>query len=101
WINVRGREPQGIVEPGEPYQELRDRIIRELGSWKDPETGDPVVLRVHKCEELYSGPYVDRFPDLVVEWNLDRGNSYIFQATPPGDRRPAIETLSDAERARV
>ena len=24
WINLKGREPQGIVEPGTEYEELRD-----------------------------------------------------------------------------
>jgi predicted AlkP superfamily phosphohydrolase/phosphomutase len=33
---------------------------------RDPKTGKPVIKNVHTREELYSGPYVDEAPDLVV-----------------------------------
>jgi predicted AlkP superfamily phosphohydrolase/phosphomutase len=64
-LNVRGRQPQGIVSP-EEYESLRDRIIREIREIKDPRTGEPIVLRVYKREELYDGPFVERAPDIIV-----------------------------------
>jgi predicted AlkP superfamily phosphohydrolase/phosphomutase len=67
WINLRGREPQGIVEPGAEYEELRSEIINALESTEDPETGAPVVRRVWRREELFEGPYVEHIPDLLVE----------------------------------
>ena len=69
WINLRARQPQGIVEPGAEYEALRDEIVRTLGEPRDPETGEPFVRAVYRREEVYSGPYVERSPDLVVEWN--------------------------------
>ncbi len=33
------------------------------------ETGKPVVNRVIRTAEYYSGDYLDHFPDLLVEWN--------------------------------
>lgn len=68
FINLRGREPMGIVMPGEEYGKIREEIIRKLGMLKDSETGLNVVQRVWKREELYSGPLCDSLPDLVVEF---------------------------------
>ncbi len=67
WINLRGRDPHGIVEPGEPYETLRSRIIEILPELRDPRSGQPLIKRVWRREERFSGPYVERFPDLVVE----------------------------------
>lgn len=35
YLNVKGRDPDGIVEPGEEYQELRDKIMEALLSATD------------------------------------------------------------------
>ncbi len=67
WINLRGRDPHGIVEPGEPYETLRSRIIETLPTLRDPRSGQPLIRRVWRREERFSGPYVERFPDLVIE----------------------------------
>jgi predicted AlkP superfamily phosphohydrolase/phosphomutase len=79
WVNLKGREPNGTVEPGREYEDVRERVIEGLHKWLDPETGRPVVKKVHKREEIYSRPYVEKFPDLIIEWNLDNGYSYIFK----------------------
>ncbi|MBN1668640.1 MAG: alkaline phosphatase family protein, partial [Anaerolineales bacterium] len=68
FINLRGREPQGIVEPGQEYEELRQRITARLMELRSPENGEPIVAHVHRREELFNGPYLDRAPDLLVEW---------------------------------
>jgi predicted AlkP superfamily phosphohydrolase/phosphomutase len=64
-INLKGRNPYGVVEPGREYEELRDRIIRELRGFKDPDTGEVLVTEVHKREEVYSGPFVEKAPDIL------------------------------------
>ena len=50
WINLRGRDPQGIVEPGE-YEEVREQVIDLLQGFKDPETGERVATMVMTREE--------------------------------------------------
>jgi predicted AlkP superfamily phosphohydrolase/phosphomutase len=67
WINVRGRDPQGIVEPGEEYDALRDQIIADLPALIDPQTGARPIRKVWRREELFNGPDLGRFPDLIVE----------------------------------
>ncbi len=72
-INLKGREPEGIVPP-EEYEALRDEIARRLMALVDPEDGLPVVDRVYKKEELYHGSYLADAPDLLT---IMRGLTYI------------------------
>lgn len=65
YINLRGRENRGSVEPGEEYEEVRDYIIGELMKLKDPETQEPIIAYACKKEELYQGEYLDSLPDIV------------------------------------
>ena len=67
FINLKGREPEGVVEPGEPYEQLRDRLAAELLALRDPGTGERVVQAVYRREELYNGPFIDLLPDLVFD----------------------------------
>ncbi len=64
-INLRGRQPQGIVAPGDEFESLRDRIIQGLASVTVPSTGKPYLGRAYKSEELFHGPEFDRLPDIV------------------------------------
>lgn len=64
-LNVKGRQPDGVVDPDQ-YDALRDRIMRDLLELRDPATGDCIVQSVYKREDLYSGPYVERAPDIVI-----------------------------------
>ena len=66
YVNVKGREPQGIVKPGREYEEVRDEITALAEELTDPRTGRKLVGRVVRREEIYSGPYVDQAPDLVL-----------------------------------
>ncbi|MFN2489111.1 MAG: alkaline phosphatase family protein [Actinomycetota bacterium] len=71
WINLQGRQSQGIVAP-EDYESVRQEIIDRMSSAVCVKTGQPLVRRVLRREEAYSGPYVERSPDLVVQW-MDEG----------------------------
>lgn len=63
-INLKGREPHGVVEPAE-YEALRDRLIRDLKRLTFP-NGDPVFDRVYRREEVMEGPYLEFAPDVVT-----------------------------------
>lgn len=66
YVNLAGREAQGIVQPGAEYKGVRDRLCERLGDWTDPVDGQPVVDRVYRKEELYHGPQMGHAPDLVI-----------------------------------
>jgi predicted AlkP superfamily phosphohydrolase/phosphomutase len=64
-LNLRNREPQGIVDPAD-YEKVRTQAIEALLEFTDPATGEPVVANVLRREEVFSGPYLDHAPDLLV-----------------------------------
>jgi predicted AlkP superfamily phosphohydrolase/phosphomutase len=68
WINVKGRQPQGTVNPGVEYNELVDFLSERLLALKDPHTGRRVVERVLRKNEVYEGPHLDQAPDLLLAW---------------------------------
>ena len=65
YANLRGREPQGCVEPGPEYEGLLEELTERLGSLVDPESGKKVVERVFRAHDVYSGEFVDQAPDLL------------------------------------
>ncbi|GAB63544.1 MAG: hypothetical protein DWB56_12420 [Candidatus Jettenia sp.] len=67
YINLRGREPNGCVEAGYHYEQLREMIISKLTEIRDPTTNIPIIDRVYKREEIYHGIYFDKAPDLVIK----------------------------------
>jgi predicted AlkP superfamily phosphohydrolase/phosphomutase len=64
-LNVRGREPQGIVDPGPDYERLRQDIIDRLQELRDPETGEHVIQEIYRREEIYHGERVGRAADIL------------------------------------
>lgn len=66
FINVKGREPQGIVNDGIEYERTVNEIIGRLPSLKDPKTGKTLVGQVQRKAELFTGSQVDRAPDIAV-----------------------------------
>lgn len=74
-INLRGREPTGVVERAE-IPALRGRLERFARGLVDPWTGARVIRAVHAREDVYFGPLVERAPDFVLELETDAGASY-------------------------
>ena len=68
-INVVGREPQGIVNPGEEYDHCCEALRQDLMALTDTGTGRGVVKEVIKIRQRYHGRYLDWLPDLLVVWN--------------------------------
>lgn len=71
-INLRGREPDGIVEPGGAYRKLLDRIEDDFRQLIDPETTEPAVVRVARTVDLFGCEPPLSLPDLFVEWKAGR-----------------------------
>lgn len=72
FINLKGRDPQGIVEP-EDYERVQEEIIRCLLNMRNPETGDQVVAMAVKKSEagtlgIFEGPGFDRVGDVLYAW---------------------------------
>jgi predicted AlkP superfamily phosphohydrolase/phosphomutase len=69
-INLKGREPNGIVQPKE-YDEVRNRIMEAMKLTVDEEEGIRVIERVYRREDIYSGAYTKDAPDIIFTLNPD------------------------------
>ncbi len=67
-LNLTGREPDGIVSPGEEERILKEELKNKLKRLAFS-NGEPVFEAVLTREEAYSGKYIDKAPDLVVPVN--------------------------------
>jgi len=64
-INLKGREKNGAVEPGEQYEHVRREIVKRLKRLRDPETGEAIEGDIFLKEEIYHGEHMDDAPDVV------------------------------------
>ena len=65
FVNLKGRESQGIVEPGAEYEALLDQLIADLKTITEPAGRGPLLSEIHRGREIYSGPFAGHGPDLV------------------------------------
>jgi len=88
YINLKGREPEGCVEPAD-YERVRRQVADRLEvALTDPDDGGRIVDHIYRREELYSGPFLAEAPDLVL---VMRGYSYI---TRGGSELSATEIVA-------
>jgi predicted AlkP superfamily phosphohydrolase/phosphomutase len=85
-VNLRGREPKGIVEPGSAYERLLDQLETSFRRVVELETGLPIVRSVTRVDRLIdvNAPGRAYLPDLIIEWG---GHP---MGTSPGVRIPGI-----------
>jgi predicted AlkP superfamily phosphohydrolase/phosphomutase len=69
YLNIRGRESQGIVETGEEADALRRELIGKLTGIQDEATGETGIASVHDSARIYQGPYKGDAPDLIIGYN--------------------------------
>ncbi|HUR82716.1 MAG TPA: alkaline phosphatase family protein [Thermoanaerobaculia bacterium] len=66
YVNLKGRESQGIVEPGGEYDALKQELKTKLVAMVDESTGEHPVRRVVTREEVYKKFDPNMIPDLFV-----------------------------------
>ena len=68
YVNVEGREAQGIVPPAE-REALIDELAEALEAVIDPATGERAVAKVYKRDAVFSdGGALDVGPDIIIGW---------------------------------
>jgi len=85
YVNLRGRERQGIVAPGAEEDALIREISDKLLAERDPKTNLPIITRMDRASVVYQGPYANSGPDLLVGYNRGyrAGWQTILGAFPP------------------
>jgi predicted AlkP superfamily phosphohydrolase/phosphomutase len=69
YINLKGREKKGIVEPGEEYKALKSELKTKLESLVDNKENKKAIRTIYDKDEIPEGPYKDNCPDLIVGYN--------------------------------
>jgi predicted AlkP superfamily phosphohydrolase/phosphomutase len=69
YINVKGREKEGIVEMGAEYERTVNELVGKLPRITDPDTGESPVCKVYRRDEIYKDYNPDLIPDLRVSNN--------------------------------
>src|SRR5207248_392484 len=66
YINQKGREAQGIVAPGAEAAALKSELAAKLSGLRDEPKNRLAIRKAWPAESLYTGPYLDAAPDLIV-----------------------------------
>ena len=69
YLNIKGREARGAVAPGEEAASLKAELVGKLTGLKDDRGGAAAILRVYDRDSIYSGPFKDNAPDLIIGYN--------------------------------
>lgn len=68
YLNLKGRESAGIVEPADAPA-LKAELIAALTGLRDEEHDAEAIRQVYATRSLYNGPYLEAAPDLIVGYN--------------------------------
>ena len=68
-INLAGRDPHGLVQPGDDYEAFCDWLIEEIGAVRNDGTGETLASEIVRTRDVFTGPMADTLPDLLVTWN--------------------------------
>ncbi len=84
YLNLKGREREGIVEAAQA-DSLLGEIRQKLLEVRDPKDNAPVITRIDLASEVYQGPYARSGPDALVGYNRGyrAGWKTILGAFPP------------------
>lgn len=66
YVNLRGRERNGIVADGAPRADLLRRISERLLAFRDPRDNAVVVSAVYEPRQVFRGHATEYAPDLIV-----------------------------------
>jgi predicted AlkP superfamily phosphohydrolase/phosphomutase len=100
-INKRNTSEMG-------YEELRSLVIKELSDLREPDTNEKLITWICRREELYSGPHLSLYPDVVFElregygvyWDVNAnliGTAYEHNIAPGGHKKDAVFLISRLE----
>lgn len=99
-VNLEGREPAGLVNPGAELDAICEQIRVDLLALVNVATGRPVIRAVERTERYHPRSPHDSLPDLLIEWKRDEQIETVWSAKTgivhgpvthwrTGDHRPA------------
>jgi len=85
FINLKGRDPHGCVDPSD-YERVQDAIIDALLRLRDPVTGEAVVAAAVRKQDsrilgIHEGKGFDRIGDVLFAWKPGyMANPFVYRA---------------------
>jgi predicted AlkP superfamily phosphohydrolase/phosphomutase len=70
FLNIKGREKQGIVDKGEEAEKIKREIKEKLQGLTDKEKNRVAIDKVFLREEIYKGGYVKNAPDIIIGYAI-------------------------------
>lgn len=70
-VNLKGREPHGIISPGEEYRATCESIREIMMNMTNPATGECPVEEIVFTHDRYAGDHLDDLPDVIIRWKGD------------------------------
>ncbi|MFH1749240.1 MAG: alkaline phosphatase family protein [Planctomycetota bacterium] len=69
FLNIAGREKQGIVQEGAAADALRTELCEKLTGLRDPRHDEVAIKKAFNARQCYVGPYKQDAPDVIVGYN--------------------------------
>ncbi len=69
YLNLAGRERDGIVQPGAAALALKAELVAKLTGLRDEAKDEVGIREAFDTTTLYRGPYLDNAPDLLIGYN--------------------------------
>jgi len=76
YVNLRGRESNGIVSQGAEYDQVLDRLEADLLAMQDPRNGNHPITLVTRTHRDLKGTNVASAPDLIIGYNRGYRSSW-------------------------
>ncbi|MDA7657809.1 alkaline phosphatase family protein [Verrucomicrobia bacterium] len=76
YVNLKGREKEGAVEPVEEYETLMDELEKRLLAMKDPRHDRSAVSLILRPGRDFKGPEKDNGPDILVGFSYGYRSSW-------------------------
>lgn len=96
-LNLAGREAQGILKPGTEADAFCASLTRDLLDIVQEDSGQPLIRRVLRVSDHYSGPRLAELPDLLVEYN----DAVPIGSTTIGKGRDATVRIRSPKTGRI
>jgi predicted AlkP superfamily phosphohydrolase/phosphomutase len=92
YLNLKGRERDGVVEPGDEQEALLTELVQRLEAVTDA-NGQRVIRNVYRADKVYAGNVTALAPDLIVGYCRGYRASW---ATSKGDLTEEVLLPNDS-----
>ena len=95
YLNMKGRERDGIVEPGDQREALLAELIERLQAVTDI-NGESVIRGVYRSDKIYTGNATALAPDLIVGYRRGYRASWATRSATSATRSCSTTTWRGA-----